>query len=361
MNIFQRSLMREFTSIGIGVCGVLIAIIVTRQFTLLLGRAARGNVEPEAVTALLGFGLLSYLPVVLCLALFISVLLALTRSNRDSEMQVWFASGQSLSAWIGPVLRFGIPIAIMTAALSLFLTPWSLRQSAEYQRLLQSKDEVSRMTPGTFFESRSSQRVAFVDTTSDSKEVINNVFVEARHGDRTSVVVAETGTQQMAANGDRFLVLQKGRQYDGVPGTPEYRIVDFDRTLMRIEAKEAKAEAPSSKALATLDLLIQPTPGNIAELHWRIALPISGILLALFAVPLSFVNPRSGRSWNLVLAILVFTLYYNLLNIFQVRTAQGSIPLWLGLWPVHIGMLLILLILFFRHLFSFRWLAFGRG
>jgi lipopolysaccharide export system permease protein len=360
VTIFLRSVTKEFTAIGVAVCAVLIAILITRLFVLLLGRAASGSIEPEAVTALLGFTLLSYLPVVLIVALFVAVLLALTRSLRDSEMQVWFASGLSLAAWIEPVLRFAIPIVLMTGALSLILTPWSFAQMQEYQRRLQSKDEVSRVIPGTFFESRTSQRVAFVDTTSDSKDVVNNVFVEARRQDRTDVVVAEKGSQHTAPNGDRFLVLQKGRQYDGTPGSPDYRIVDFERYLMRIEPEEAKAENPSTKALSTLQLFRQPTASNIAELHWRIALPICAIVLALFAIPLSFVNPRSGRSWNLVLAILVFVLYYQLLAIFQAQTSSERIPLWVGLWPVHIGMLVILGVLFFRQLFSFRWLAFAR-
>lgn len=360
MIIFSRSLIKEFSAIGGAVFGVLVAILVTRLLVQFVGQAARGSIEPDAVLALLGFLLLSYLPVVLTVALFVAVLLALGRSHRESEMQVWFASGLSLAAWTAPVLRFAVPIALITAVLSLILTPWSLSQSQEYQRRLQSKDEVSRLTPGTFFESRSSQQVAFVDTTSDSKEVVNNVFVEKRRADRTNIVVAERGMQQTAANGDRFLVLHKGRQYDGVPGTLEYRIMDFDKYSMRIEAKEAKALALSPKALSTFDLVSQPTPVNIAELHWRIALPICAIVLALFAIPLSFVNPRSGRSWNLILAILVFFLYYQILGIFQGHTAQGRIPLWIGLWPAHLGMLLVLLILFFRQLFSFQWLMFAR-
>lgn len=75
--IFQRSLTREFTTIGISVVSVLVAIIVTHQLITFLGRAASGVVEPEAVIALIGFALLAYLPVLLALALFIAVLVAL--------------------------------------------------------------------------------------------------------------------------------------------------------------------------------------------------------------------------------------------------------------------------------------------
>ena len=84
------------------------------------------------------------------------------------------------------------------------------------------------------------------------------------------------------------------------------------------------------------------------------------MILSLIAIPLSFVNPRSGTSWNLIFAALVFFLYYNLLGIFQAWTAQGKISAWIGLTPVHIGMLAVLLSLFWRQLFGFRWLAMSR-
>jgi lipopolysaccharide export system permease protein len=105
----------------------------------------------------------------------------------------------------------------------------------------------------------------------------------------------------------------------------------------------------------------QPTPDRIAELHWRLALPVAAVILSLLAIPLSFVNPRSGTSWNGVFAVIVFFLYYNTLSIFQGWTAQGSIPGWLGVTPVHIGMVLILVFLFSKQLFGFRWLAFARS
>ena len=115
-----------------------------------------------------------------------------------------------------------------------------------------------------------------------------------------------------------------------------------------------------SRALSTLALIVSPSAERLAELHWRAALPIAAMLLALLAIPLSFVNPRSGASWNLFLAVLIFFLYYNLLKIFEAWTIQGRISPWIGMWPVHVGMIALLLVLFSRQLFSFRWLAFAR-
>jgi len=360
VSIFQRSLTREFSAIGGAVVGVLVAITLVQQLILFLRRAAIGSVEPEAVLALLGFSLLGYLPVLLALALFIGVLLALSRSYRDSEMPVWFSSGLSIAAWIRPVVSFALPIVMLTALLSLFLTPWAMSESAEYQRILRGKDDVSRLSPGSFIESRGSNSVFFVDKTSNADEIVRNVFVQYSQAGRSGVVVAEKGFQQIDANGDKFLVLENGRQYEGTPGALDFRIIDFERQKRLIVAKEAKADAPASRALSTLALIASTSPERLAELHWRVALPIAAMLLALLAIPLSFVNPRSGASWNLFLAVLIFFLYYNLLKIFEAWTIQGRIPPWVGMWPVHLGMIATLLVLFSRQLFSFRWLAFAR-
>jgi lipopolysaccharide export system permease protein len=357
--IFQRSLVREFSLIAIAVVGILLAIILTRLLILLLGKAAAGDVLPEAVLGLIAFGILTYLPVLLGIAVFVAVLLALTRSYRDSEMTVWFTSGLSIAAWVKPVLQFALPVAVICALLSLVIAPWSQAQSVEYQRLLASRDEVSSVTPGVFRESRSSDRVFFVDKLSERDDVVNNIFVQSTQNDRMGVMVAQKGFIETAANGDRFVVLLNGRRYEGTPGALDYRTVDFDRYALRIEPREAKREAPSTKAMGTLDLLTQHKPEQIAELHWRMALPIAVLVMSLFAVPLAFVNPRSGRSWNLVLAVLVYALYNNVLSIFQAWTAQGKIPGWMGLWPVHATMVVILLFLFYRQLYGLRRLPFA--
>jgi len=353
--IFHRSLIREFSLIALSVVGVLLAIILTRLMILLLGKASVGEVPPEAVIGLIAFGVLNYLPVLLGIAVFVAVLLALTRSYRDSEMTVWFTSGLSIAAWIKPVVQFAVPVALVCALLSLVVAPWAVSQSVEYQRLLQSRDEVSAVTPGVFVESRSSDRVFFVEKLNELDDTVQNIFVQSSEHGRLGVIVAKKGYIETAKNGDRFVVLLNGRRYEGTPGTLDYRYVDFERYAVRIEPHEAKREAPSSKAMSTLDLLLQHKPEQIAELHWRLSLPLAVLIMGLFAVPLSFVNPRSGRSWNLVFAVLIYAIYNNCLSIFQAWTSSQRIPMWVGLWPVHLAMAAIVLLLFYRQVTGFTW------
>jgi len=358
--IFQRSLIREFSLIAISVVGVLLALMLTRLLIVMLGKAAVGEFPAEAVLGLIAFGVLTYLPILLGVAVFIAVLLTLTRSYRDSEMTVWFTSGLSIAAWVKPVLQFSLPVALICALLSLAISPWSQAQSVEYQRLLEARDDVSAVRPGVFQESRSAERVFFVDKLSERDDVVNNIFVQSTQNNRLGVIVAQKGFVETAENGDRFVVMLNGRRYEGTPGTLDYRTVDFDRYAIRIEPREAKRATPTTKSMNTLDLLEEHRPEQVAELHWRIALPIAVLTMALFAIPLAFVNPRSGRSWNFIFAIMVYVLYNNLLSIFQAWTAQGRVPLWVGLWPVHGAIIVILAVLFSRQLFGFRWLPLGK-
>jgi lipopolysaccharide export system permease protein len=351
--IFQKTLLREFAAAATATFFVLLGITVTTQLVRLLGQAASGAITSAGVAALLGFTLVSYLPVLLSLTLFIAVLMTLTRSYRDSEMVVWFSCGVSLTEWIRPVLVFAAPLVFMIGLLALALSPWAVGKAEEFRRLMDSRDDVSAIAPGVFRESRQADRVYFVEEVSGAENLVANVFVSSVQHGKQGVMVAARGFQETAANGDRFLVLQDGRRYEGEPGSAEYKIYEFERYAMRIEAGDAGERAPTTKTTPTLELVRDPTPRNLGELAWRIGLPLSALILSLLAIPLSFVNPRAGRSMNLVLALLVYMIYSNMLSIVQASIAQSRINLMTGLWGVHAVMLVLLALLFYRRLMVF--------
>ena len=215
--IFQRAIRREFTQSAAGVFIALFAILLTTQLIRLLGEAAEGSIAPEAVVALLGFSAMNYIPTLLSLASFIAILLALSRSYRDSEMVVWFSCGVSLAAWVRPVLVFIAPLVVAIAALSFFVSPWALSQSAEYRGNLETRRDAGQATPGAFQESSSGERVIFVEGVADDESHVKNVFVSSVQNQRLGVTMAATGHQEIAENGDRFIVLENGRRYEMQP------------------------------------------------------------------------------------------------------------------------------------------------
>jgi lipopolysaccharide export system permease protein len=345
--IFRRTLLREFATTAAGVFVVLVGITLTTQFIRYLGQAAAGTLAVDAVAAMLSFSALGYFPVLLTLTLFISVLMTLTRSYRDSEMIVWFTSGMSLYAWIRPVLAFALPLVLTIGLLSMLLSPWSVRLAEEYRVQLNARDEISGVAPGVFRESRQAERVFFVEQIEGDANLVANVFVRSRQHQREGIMVARRGHQEVAANGDRFLVLLDGSRYEGTPGSPEFRISRFERYAMRIEAFEAKRGLPTVKSLDTFDLLRLQTRQALGELTWRVGLPISALILSLLAVPLAFVNPRGGRSLNLILALLIYLVYSNCMSMVQAWVVQGRIGVAAGIMGVHAVMLVLLALLFY--------------
>ncbi|MEO8165042.1 MAG: LPS export ABC transporter permease LptF, partial [Betaproteobacteria bacterium] len=236
--IFQRSLLREFTATGIAAFFVLLAITITTQLIRFLGFAARGNISSDAVLTFLGFASLRYLPYLLSITLFISVLMTLTRSYRDSEMVVWFTSGRGLNDWIRPVLLYAAPVTLVITVLSFVLAPWAIGKAEQYRRQLESQDDIAAISPGVFKESRNGERVFFVEKLAANLSSVSNIFVHSDEKGEVGTTVAKRGYQETAANGDRFLVLLNGRRYIGPPGSAEYRIIEFEKYSVRIEAGE---------------------------------------------------------------------------------------------------------------------------
>jgi lipopolysaccharide export system permease protein len=347
--IFHKALVREFANTALATFFVLLGITITTQLVKLLGQAASGLITSSVVFALLGLTLINYLGILLSLTTFIAVLLTLTRSYRDSEMVVWFASGVGLTRWARPVLSFALPLVVMIGLVSLVLSPWAVSRSEELRRLMESRDDVSTIVPGVFRESSRADRVYFVEEVSGTENMVGNVFVASNQHQKLGVMVARRGFQETAENGDRFLVLLNGRRYEGAPGTPEYRVYEFDRYAMRVELGAAAARAPTTKTASTVDLVQQPNPRNLSELSWRVNLPVSALILSLLAIPLSFVNPRAGRSMNLVMAILIYMTYNNLLSIVQAWIAQARVSFGAA-FVVHVLMLVLLGVLFYRRI-----------
>lgn len=345
--IFQRALRRDLLNTAGAVFTTLFTITITVMLIRILGQAAGGKVASADVVALIGFSALNYLPIILNLAGFMSVLLVVTRSYQDSEMVVWFASGLSLSRWIKPVLMFSLPIVFMTAMLSLFLTPWSNQQSAVYKERYANREDIARVSPGKFQESSSSNRVFFVEGVAGDATKVRNIFVSSVRNGKTSVVVAKEGTVEVDPNGDKFLVMHQGRRYDGVPTQSDFQLMEFDRYGVLVASKSsALVGDTSARALSTRELLRTRNNFNDGEILWRVSLPLMGVLLMLLAIPLGFVNPRGGRSANLLIALFLFVFYSNMLSYAQATVVQSRSSLMLAWWPVHLVALLVVVIFF---------------
>jgi lipopolysaccharide export system permease protein len=349
--IFHRALRRELVGTGGAVFMTLFSITITVMLIRILGQAAGGKIASEDVVAFIGFAALNYMPVVLILTGFITVLMVITRWYQDSEMVVWFSSGQSLRQWIRPVLLFGLPIIIMTSALSFTVTPWANRQSAEFKERFQKRNDVSKVSPGTFQESASANRVFFVEGVSGDLSQLKNVFVHTVKKEVTTVTVAKRGTIETDPGGNKYLVLEDGMRYENRHLQLDMKMTHFERYMAHIASPVHFIEGDTtSRATPLFGLIANPTLVNLGELLWRLSLPMMSFLLMLLAIPLGFVNPRSGRSVNLIIAVLLYVTYSNMVSYCQASVARGRMVFGMAWWPVHAAVALIVVVLFFMRL-----------
>ncbi|WP_051306495.1 LPS export ABC transporter permease LptF [Massilia alkalitolerans] len=356
--IFRRALQRELASSAGATFTVLFTILVTWTLIKVLGTAAGGKVDPSDVLALIGFAILNYLPTILTLTVFISVLAAVTRSYRDSEMVVWFASGTSLMRWIRPVLTFGLPIVAVVAALSLVAAPWAALKRAEFVERFQKREDLKRVAPGQFRESSSADRVFFVERSTTGATVVQNVFVNSQDKNgNTSVVVAKEGVIESDPKGGQYLVLSNGRRYSGTPGQADFQSMEFDRYKMRVATRVPVlgTDTPTN-ALPTAVLLQVENQYTRAELLARISAPVICLVLMLLAIPLGFVNPRAGSSANMILALLIFFTYLNLNKMMEKSVQRGRLEFDMAWWPLHLAAALTVAVLFaWRLNVNHRW------
>jgi lipopolysaccharide export system permease protein len=316
---------------------VLVTILVTMTLIRTLSQANRGSVNPEEVMMVMGYTVLGYLPTLLTLSLFIAIVGTLSRMYRDSEMVIWFSAGRGLSSLVKPLFRFSWPVLVVIALLSLVIWPWANQQVQDLKERYGRRGDLERVAPGQFQESASGQRVFFLDKDTPDNKSGRNIFISSREGDRETVTSARTGHIDTVGD-DQYLILSNGQRLENSLKGEGLRISEFELHGSRVKGTTLTGidESPA-KARSTLELVRNPTPAGRAELAWRLGMALAAINFVLLAVTVSSVNPRVGRSGNLVFALFAFVAYFNLLNLGQSWISSGRVAFGAFLLLLHGG------------------------
>ena len=347
--ILKRALRQELNfTIGV-VFMVLVTLVLTIFMIRVLGNAASGNVNPKDVIVLIGLGMINNLPIVLTASIFVAVLIVLTRWYKDSEMVIWQTAGISLFSILKPIISYTIPLSIIIAILSTFISPWANEQTATIKQRFQQRDDISMLAPGQFRESSGNSRVFFIESMNLESNTFQNVFVTNYGKDRQLVAVSKEGYIENNPSGEKFLILESGRRYEGTPGNNNFRITEFSRYTVKLDSKVIDPIIKSPSTLPITDLIIEPNKIHLGELLWRLGLPLMALVFVIIAVPLSYIDPRRGRYTTLIMAVLVYFTYSNLLKLMQAWVSSGKIDFIIGSWILHvIGALIGLGFIFYR-------------
>ncbi|MEW6461117.1 MAG: LPS export ABC transporter permease LptF [Pseudomonadota bacterium] len=360
--IVFRYLSREVLVTLSAVSAVLLVIIMSGRFIKYLAQAAQGVLDPGVLFMIMGYRIPGFLQLILPLGLFLGFLLAYGRLYLDSEMTVLSATGVSQQRLTAYSLAPALIVALLVGWLSLGLAPQGV---AGVARILNQQDaltELDTLVPGRFQSIRDGSRVTYSQELSADRSELRGVFMSEKRfsTDGTSergitVLVAESGRQEIQDDGSRYLILENGYRYDGEPGEADYRAIQYDTYGVLLPKPEVAIEANEREAIPTRDLFGSDDPVLQAELQWRLSLPLLVFVVTLLAVPLSKVNPRQGRFLKLLPAIFLYMTYLGLLIAARGALDKGRLPTGLGLWWVHGIFLAIGLLLLYWERLSLWW------
>lgn len=349
--------MKEMLVTWLAVLVVLLVIMIGNVLGRSLSSVTEGAIQADMLLVLVGVKSISLLVTLIPLGLYLGIMLAHGRFYRDNEMTVMHACGVGWMDLLRPTAIVGLLGVLTIAALTIFASPWAARYEQQLKQNIRDQSALSLITPGKFIESSDGKTVFFARQANADRTQFNDVFMY-RQNDNGSPAVdsARIASYQVdEESGDEYLIFTDGQTSVGKPGDAQYTVTDFKRQGILRPHKDSGEPRLILKGKPLSDLWASDIKAEQAELQWRLSIPLAALLLALLAVPLSYTSPREGRFGKVAIAILIYIPYANLLVLMRKWIAAGSVPAWVGLWPVHIGVALLIIVLLARRV-GWSWL-----
>ncbi|MDA1299132.1 MAG: LPS export ABC transporter permease LptF [Proteobacteria bacterium] len=338
--ILSRYFAREVLAAMVSVAAVVLVISMGWRFGAYLNQAASGVLSKDVLFMIMAFRLPTFLEPIIPVSFFLGLMLAYGRMYADSEMVILESCGIGPSRLISISLGLSTIVMVATLTVSLWLAPTGERQVELLLDGQQQSTEFDTLAPGRFQMIRSGRRVTYTEQIGDDG-TLRHVFMSESNLATTAgpkdvdMVVAESGDTRPDGLGNRFLVLNNGIRYSGMPGEQSYQIIEFGEYGQMIARETARYREVRTTAVSTLELLNSDDPELVGELQWRVSMVLMIPVIALLALPLSRTNPRQGRFTRLIPGMLLCFLYLGSLSAAKTSLQQGNLPQAIGLWWLH--------------------------
>lgn len=346
--LINRYLSREILTPLTTYCLILVIIFAGYSVTRYLPDAANGLMTGITVVKLVSLKILIALEVLIPITLFFSVITVLGRMHAESEIIAMEACGIGERTLLLAALKISLVIAILVAALSLYVRPWAYEKSYWLKANAEANFDFSRLRPGRFHEVGSNNIVVFLDTINEDRTGAKGVFIQQYDGTTRKITRAKQAWQETEPlTSKRIIVLSDGYHYEVAKDGSRTKFFEFQRFFLPLVPKEITSIGYRRKAASTQSLAASTAPEDNAEFQWRLSTGLSSILLGLLAVPLCRTAPRQGKYAKTFLAVLVFAAYYNLTVVAKTWVEQGVVGSFPGVWWPH-ALLVVLLLFFLR-------------
>jgi lipopolysaccharide export system permease protein len=356
--IIDRYLAREVLQTFLAVLLVLLLIFMGRYFALYLADASVGKISGGIVFDMLFLRTLTSLSVMIPFSLFVSVLLAFGRLYKDSEMTAMAACGIGPARVLSTVTLIALLCSVLVTGLSLWGTPWAHEKALQVREQAQAGTAFESVAAGQFNKMGDAGQVFYVEGLSEDNTQLHNVFIQSQTAEgQFDVFSARSGYQYVdTESGVRYLVLVDGYRYQGLPGSVDFTIHQYEKSAVRLDELGVAPLRRTHWSIPSSELWASEKLSDIAELQWRLSMPLATVLLAILAVLLSRTSPRQGRFAKLFVAILIFVTYYNSLGVAMSWVQRGVVSPVIGLWWVHASMMVLVTILAVRY-WGARWVC----
>lgn len=340
--ILYRYMTKEMLKSVMTTTLVLLCIFVCVEFAHYLKNAAGGKLSLPMVLQMLLLQVPFLLSVLLPLGFFLGAQMALGQMYIHYEMVVIHACGVSMRRITWLILRLACFVSVLVALMTFVIQPRMAH--AQKELLLQSSQTamLDQITPQQFQIIKGGRWIFYANRTVENPRGLEGIFVgmktaKKNHPDRQEVLVAKHVRQGASKTlPGNFLIFKDGYRYSGVPGSKDFEVVHFDEYGIRMQQPDTSTEK-RYQHMSTQALWHQHAQNKdyLAELHWRLALALSVLVLVPYVLPFSRTNPRQGRFIRLLPALLVYVSYISLMFVGRVGLQLGYLPTWLGMWWVH--------------------------
>lgn len=320
--LVKKVFYREMVSNATKIFTVLVSILPITELFKLLDQAASGSIPTVTLVTLMIYGTIASFPMILTIACFLTVVITINRYCKDQEFSIWLASGISPFYWLRQVTYFVIPMTLICAICTMFITPWATAKSQEYANYLTKQRTNILISPGVFKENNSGDQVFYLEKYSIAPSYAENIFVQYEEQNGTPYNITAKEGKIENNHGVISIILKHVHRYELSNITDNILELNFDEFKASIKQEyNPEDRLKSSIPTSTVKELFMKNNGNSrAELSWRISIALMMFVMSLLAVPISIQIGRVQNNLVFILPPIIYAIYEN-----SILTVNGYI------------------------------------
>lgn len=354
MGLIERYIIAEIRRPVTIMVSILTFIFASYSAERYLTQATNGTLALQSVADMVMYKVIIGLEMLVPVALYTSVAMALGRLYHDSEITAIFASGSSPARLYKAIALISLPVAIAVTVLSVYGRPWAYTQSYQLEQQSKTDLDVSHLLPQRFNLNPDNGRMILAESINKQSGDLSETLIYDPAEGKSRIFRAHSAKVIDANPAAPVVELTQGSSYT-LDHQDSRDVVNTFNNKLLLQLKPLELEPDNKrKSTSTAMLSISAQPQDKAELQWRETRGISAMLLALLAVPLSRTAPRKGRFSTLLPVALVFAVIFYAGNICRTLVGNAVIPLTPGVWLIPLAMSVALLAFLIRDLSLLR-------